>query len=316
MSEPLIVLTGATGRLGATAHRALLEAGKNVRAIDRVRSVSPAQPVIKADLFNERACRRILQDANVLIHLAYRREPYGYSNGYPCRTFDDHIRLNRRVFLAACEVGVKKIVFSSSIQVIARQLPLSLANQPPRYLPLDENSPPEPDNWYSLAKRCSEEMLAMLRQQYGIDYVVLRLPSLFNTVPVQHPEWFKTRLSEAFSYLSYRDAANLVVKIIDADLPGCRTYFPASRKNCLGLPVADIIRDNYAGVPLRKPAAEMESLVDISAVTREIGWEPLELSQPDATPYMAWVWRVYQRFGRRVPARLKPFVERVLSALE
>lgn len=316
MSQPLIVLTGAAGRLGTSVHRTLLEAGKNVRATDRFRTVSPAQPLIKTSLLNPVSCRRILQDAKVLVHLAYRREPYGYPNGYSCRTFDDHIRMNRLVFLAACEAGVKKIIFSSSIQVIARQLPLLTASQPPRYLPLDENSPPEPDNWYSLAKWCSEQMLATLRRQYGIDYVILRFPSLFNTVPIPHPEWYEGRLSEAFSYLSYRDAANLVLKIIEADLPGGQTYLPASRKNTLGLPVTEVVREHYAGVPMRKPATELESLVDISTLNREIGWEPLELSQPDVKPFMPLVWRLYGRVSKLVPKPLKPFVERILSAFE
>ena len=75
MSQPLIVLTGAAGRLAATVHRTLLEAGKNVRATDRVRTVSPTPPLIKANLFHPATCRRILQDAKVLIPTAYRREP-------------------------------------------------------------------------------------------------------------------------------------------------------------------------------------------------------------------------------------------------
>lgn len=316
MPQPLIVLTGAAGRLGAPVHRTLLEAGKNVRATDRIRTISPTQPLIKANFFDPVTCRQILKDAKVLVHLAYRREPYGYPNGYPHRTFDDHIRLNRGVFLAACEAGVQKIIFSSSIQVVARQLPLLSASQPPPCLPLDENSPPQPDNWYSLAKRCSEEMLAMLRRQYGIDYVILRFPALFNTVPVLHPEWFQNRLSEGHSYLSYRDAANLVLKIVEADLPGGRTYLPASRKNTLGLPVTEIIRDYYAGVPTRKPAAELEGLVDISTLNREIDWEPLELSQPEVEPFMPLVWRFYRRVVKLVPKPMKPFVERILSAFE
>jgi nucleoside-diphosphate-sugar epimerase len=149
MSQPLIVLTGAAGRLGAPTHRTLLEAGKNVRATDRVRTVSPSRPLVKGNLFDPSTCRRILQDAKLLVHLAYRREPYWYRNGNTHQTFDDHILLNRNVFLAACEAGVEKIIFSSSVQVIARQFPLSSADQPPRYLPLDENLPPEPDNWCS-----------------------------------------------------------------------------------------------------------------------------------------------------------------------
>jgi nucleoside-diphosphate-sugar epimerase len=252
----------------------------------------------------------------VLVHLAYRREPYGYPNSYPCRTFDDHIQLNRRIFLAACEAGVKKIIFSSSIQVVAKQLPLTTASQLPRYLPLDENSPPEPDNWYSLAKLCSEEMLAMLRRQYGIDYTILRFPALFHTVPVPEPELHQDRLSEGLSYLSYRDAANLVLAVIEADLPGGRTYLPASRKSTLGRPAREILEGRYAGVPLQKPIAEIESLVDISTLQRDIDWEPLELSQPEVKPFMPLIWRAYGRFFNLVPNSLRPFVERMISKFE
>jgi len=316
MAEPLIVLTGAAGRLGATVHRTLLEAGKNVRATDRFSPTSYAHPLIRANLFNPRAVRRILQDAKVLVHLAYRCEPLGYPNGRTPRDFDDQIRMNRLLFQAACEAGVKKIIFSSTIQVMARQLPLQGPTPPPRYLPMDENSSTEPDNWYSLAKLCSEEMLATLRRQYGIDYVILRLPALFHTLPPPPSELYQHRLSEGFSYLSYRDAADLILKVIEAGRPGPQTYFPASYKNLLGRPVPEIIRDYYPGVPLRKPAAEIESLIDISTLKRDLGWEPRELSQPEEEPYQPLVWRFYQSIANRVPPQIKPFVERVLSVFE
>jgi nucleoside-diphosphate-sugar epimerase len=316
MSEPLIVLTGASGRLGAGVHRTLLDAGKNVRATDRFRPKPSGPPLIKANLLHPPTCRRIMDGAQVLIHLAYRREPFGYPTGYPVSTFDDHIRLNRQIFLSACEAGVKKIIFSSTVQVIARQAPGLSGNNPPHYLPLDENSPTEPDNWYSLAKRCSEEMLATLRRTHGIDYVIIRFPALFNTVPIPPGDWCKTRLSEAFSYLSCLDAAALILKVIEAELPGGRTYFPASRKNLLGLPAADVIRQYYPEIPLRKPASEIESLVDISTITRDLGWEPQELSQPDAAPFLPLVWRIYWRTVKLVPKPLRPAVERALVAFE
>src|SRR6202050_381525 len=316
MAQSLIVLTGASGRLGTSVHRTLIEAGKNVLATDRGHTVLPGQPVTKANLLDPDSCRRIFQDAKVLVHLAYRRAPFGYPNGYPSRTFDDHIRLNRGVFLAACAAGVKKIIVSSSIQVIARQLAPVGADQLPRYLPLDENSPPEPDNWYSLAKRCSEEMLAMLRREYGIDYVILRFPALFRESPTLHPEWYKCPLSEGFSYLTYRDAADLVLEIMGADLPGCPSYPPASHKNALGRPVTESVREYYPGVPMRKPAADLESLVDISTLKREVGWEPLDLSQPEVKSFVPLPWRAYGRLSKLIPKSLKPHVERMLSNFE
>ena len=86
---------------------------------------------------------------------------------------------------------------------------------------------------------------------------------------------------EVFSCLTMRDAADLILKVIDADLPGGRTYLPASRKNTQGLPAQEIVRKYYAGVALQKLVEEMESLVDLSTLTRDTGWEPRDLSQPE-----------------------------------
>lgn len=38
---------------------------------------------------------------------------------------------------------------------------------------------------------------------------------------------------------------------------------------------ADLIREYYPGVPLRRPLEEIESLVDISRIQNETGWSPL-----------------------------------------
>jgi hypothetical protein len=67
-------------------------------------------------------------------------------------------------------------------------------------------------------------------------------------------------------------------------LPGGRTYLPASRNNTQGLPVAEIVRRFYHGVALQKPIYEMEGLVDLSTLAREVGWEPRDSSQPEVAP--------------------------------
>jgi hypothetical protein len=67
---------------------------------------------------------------------------------------------------------------------------------------------------------------------------------------------------------------------------------------------------------LRKPVSEIESLVDISTITRETGWEPQELSQPETKPFMPTVWRIYWHAVKLVPKRLRPAVERALTRFE
>lgn len=295
---PLIVLTGASGKLGHAVHRTLLEAGQNIRAVDKLRSPSPDLNVMQMDLHHEESCRTILKDAQVLVHLAYARDPLIY----PPRTFDEHIRLNRTLFQAAQEAGAKKILFASTIQVIAPQI--KSAAVLPLSLPLDENCLPRPDNWYSLSKLCTEEMLAMIHQVYGIDCISIRFPILTNRAPYNHEVWHDTRLSEGFSYLTYWDAAELILQAIKTDLPGCRIYMPASRKNCLNLPVQEVLRKRYEGVPLLKPAQEIESLVDLSSLTRDLAWEPRELTRPEALPAEPWFERLKKQVIRRLGLQL------------
>jgi nucleoside-diphosphate-sugar epimerase len=318
MAQPLIVLTGASGRIGSNVHRILLEAGKNVRAVDKARASTSAQPVVRADLLDPNACREIVQSAEVLIHLAYNDMVNQVTNN-PGKGFDENVGLNRQLFEAASDAGVKKIIFASSIQVIAKQLESRTAASLPHYLPLDEHSPTEPDNWYALSKLSSEKMLTMLHQRQGIDIIIVRFPPLFHSVPILNPVWFQNRLSEGFSYLSYRDAADLILKLVDAELPGCRVYLPASRKNALGRPAMEMIRDYFPGVPLKKPLTEMGGLVDISTLTRETGWEPGELSEPEPQsprePGPLWHWRLRKAVLKLVPASAKTFVKRILSAL-
>jgi nucleoside-diphosphate-sugar epimerase len=299
--EPLIVLSGAAGALGVPVHQALLAAGKRVRAVDRIHPFDRERPVIQADLSYPKNCRRILKDAEVLVHLAYYRKDL-----YPTpKSFQEHLQLNTELFQAACDAGVKKIIFASSIQVIALQTPDLSAKAVPLGLPLNEQSPPQPDNWYSLAKRCSEEMLSMLQRMYGIDCCIFRFPALTNRGLRENEVWFEGRLSEGFSYLTYRDAADLTLKAIEAKLPGYRVYIPASKKNGLGRPVPEIIREYYEGVPLNnKPLHEMEALVDFSSLTRDTGWEPGELSLEEAMPEQSRIKRLKASLVRRVKLRI------------
>ena len=50
------------------------------------------------------------------------------------------------------------------------------------------------------------------------------------------------------------------------------------------------VKEYFPGVPLRKPAAELDSLIDYSVITRETDWEPLDQSLPKPPPVKPSVW--------------------------
>ena len=105
------------------------------------------------------------------------------------------------------------------------------------YLPLDGDAPDNPCNSYALSKQVCEVMLRYFARAQ-MNCVAIRYPWLID--PAKHD--FSKRKSGlvkkvhgVFSYLSFDDAAKLVVAILGAPLPDFRIYMPADpKKNRLG----------------------------------------------------------------------------------
>ena len=257
-----VTITGASGNLGARATRALVESGFNVRATDRSRPRGLPVRVEIANLLDREACYGLVEGADAVVHLG--NYPTDIRQINPQQLFSENTAMNMNVFQASREAGVKKILFSSSVQAIASPvLP---------YLPLDGDVPPEPDNPYALSKQVGEVMLAYFARQAEMDCVALRFPLLLD--PAWHSKRLLSNATEGFAFLHIADAAALVLACLKASLPGFRIYFPASPDNGLGKPAAEVIREHYPNVPLRRPLEQIESLVDISRIQAETGWTP------------------------------------------
>jgi nucleoside-diphosphate-sugar epimerase len=280
-AQPMTVtVTGAAGKLGLHVCRALRSAGCSVRATDKTaRRLMPVKMEI-ADLLDRDTCYRLLATTDAVVHLA------NYSDmviGDRQKLFNENVAMNMNVFQAAQETGVRHVVFSSSIQVLGEQS--SPADDPCAcvpYLPLDGDAPANPGNAYALSKQVGEVMLRYFARAQ-MNCVAIRYPWLID--PAKHD--FSKRNTErvrkvegVFSYLSFRDAAELIAAILGAPLPGFRIYLPAHPENRLGRTAAEVIREFYPGIPLRRPLKEIESLIDISRIRSETGWSPGEAVGP------------------------------------
>ena len=270
-----VVLTGASGRLGAHVCRKLAEAGHEIKAVDKVyRADLPARMEV-ADLLHREFCYRLLEGAEALVHLA--NHPNAES-GDPQRVFGENMAMNMNVFQAAADLKVPRVVFASSVQVFSGPLaPGEVATIPP-YLPLDGNAPPHPVNTYALSKALTEGMLAYFARRSSLRGVALRFPGIMHRLGANNTTWAHStdphRRNEAFAFLHVDDAAALVAAVLAADPPGFHTYFPSARGDILGKSVPDLIRELYPQVPLRKPIDEIEHLVDLSALEQDLHWSP------------------------------------------
>ena len=281
-----VLLTGAAGRLGSATFAELVAAGHDVRATDaQTRQGLPGR-VRVLDLMNREAAYELVEDVEAVVHIANHPNAH-VSNAQ--RVFNDNVTMNMNVFQAAVEVGVKRIIYASSVQATTggRMHDNGAgAKSVLPYLPLDGEIPQCPGNHYALSKCVGEQQLQYFVRYRGLgSAVAIRFPMLmprawFGDWRTQHSDpkhlHRHTPLDEAFTWVSMEDGARLMAAVVKAELPGYRCYFPAHPTPRVRLSVAELIQRFYSGIPLRKPLEQTRSLVDISRITAETGWTPVD----------------------------------------
>lgn len=162
MGDLRIVITGATGfigsRLALQAHRLGLDvvaAGCELSSIEteRANELRAAGVRLTIGKLQEPAyARELVRGADAIIHLAAAQHEAGMPDAY----FRDVNVLGTRVLLeAACERGVRRFVYGSSIGVYGTSGDDVL----------DETSALRPDNIYTRTKLEAEEVVASFAQQ-------------------------------------------------------------------------------------------------------------------------------------------------------
>jgi nucleoside-diphosphate-sugar epimerase len=140
--------------------------------------------------------------------------------------------------------------------------------------PLDERAVPDPSNVYALSKSVSEVMLHYYAARCGLACTALRLPLLHRHEPrysVASGEERDVDIVEAFTGLTYDDAARLFLAVTRARLPGYRVYLAGTAHRHRDLTIPELIERYYPEVPRGTP-----DLVDISKITAETGWRPTD----------------------------------------
>jgi nucleoside-diphosphate-sugar epimerase len=268
-----VTLTGAAGHLGVHVCHALVEHLHTVCATDKVFRADLPVRVNVANLLDRTSCYRLVDGSEAVVHLANHPN---FRDGDVERAFNENVGMNMNVFQAAADLGVQRIVFASSVQVISGGDGRNASSL--SYLPLDGDVPPNPGNPYGLGKQVSETMLAYFVRTTGMSCVAIRFPALVDdkglTWMAANPSKQGSGRDEGFSFLHFLDAASLVAAILRSPLTGFRIYFPAARENRLGQPAAKVAGEHFPNTPLRRPLSELTSLVDVSSIERETGWSP------------------------------------------
>lgn len=167
--KPIAVVTGATGVVGSTLVRCLLERGYRVRAL--VRCASPAGnlpesvEVVRGDITDCRVLRAATENTTLIFHSAAKLHVNNPSSVSRAEYRRVNVEGTRRLVEAALATGVRRLVFFSTINVYGASEPREVLN---------EDSPLCPDSWYAETKAEGEQIVLA-----GLPAVVLRLAAVY-----------------------------------------------------------------------------------------------------------------------------------------
>jgi nucleoside-diphosphate-sugar epimerase len=275
-----VLVTGATGRLGSVVCKKLVSEGHQLLATDQRFAADLGAKLVLADLRDARAVYPLLEGQDAVVHLG---NIPNLNAGFSAQAvLGDNTSMNANVFRAAVDLGVRRIVFASSLQAMIR-LEEATPPLPPYgipYFPLDGEAPADPGyNFYGLSKEVGERALSVLAQRFPeLTCTSLRFPMLAG-------EWYERRvkqplpvsalnLCEGLCYLKFEDAARLVGLVLQRQAPGYHQYFPAQAVELAGYSAAATLAEFFPDTPLKRPRAEITSLVDGSALERDFGFFP------------------------------------------
>jgi nucleoside-diphosphate-sugar epimerase len=273
-----VVVTGASGRLGVFVVADLAAHGWDVLAVDRLAPpVRQGGRFVVADLTDYGQVAELLGGfdesaaASAVVHLGAIPAPGLVPDA---ATFANNVTSTYNVFRAARAAGVKNIVWASSETVLG--LPFDI---PPPYAPVDEEYTVMPQSTYSLGKACEEEMARHLtRWDPELKIAGLRYSNVMHPADyAQFPSWqddASRRRWNMWGYIDARDGAAAARLALAADFTGFEAFIIANADTCMTRDSADLLAQEFPGVPLKRPVVGRETLLSIDKARRMLGFSP------------------------------------------
>ena len=274
-----VLVTGGSGKLGRAVLKDLVAQGYSVLNIDQTLPREPICKSVRIDLANfGEVASAILGgvDENggpfdAVVHLAAIPAPGQFANA---RTFANNVPATYNVFESCRIAGIKNIVFASSETVLG--LPF---DNPPPYVPVDEDYFPRPETAYSLGKLLDETMAAQFcRWDKDLKIVGLRFSNVMDVEDYKAFPSFdadaRLRKWNLWAYIDARDGAQAVRRGLEASFTGFEPFIIASPDSVMSRPNAELLAELFPGVPVKRPFGERETLLSIDKARRMLGYAP------------------------------------------
>ena len=163
-----ILVTGGAGYIGSHVVLSLCDNGEDVVVLDDLSSgtqnaIDDRAKFILGSTLNKKDTDTALDGVDVVIHLAAFKAA-GESMLYPTKYSQNNIVGTINLINSMIDQDVNNFIFSSTAAVYGY----------PKYLPLDENHPLNPINYYGFTKLEIERILDWYNNLTGLKYAALR----------------------------------------------------------------------------------------------------------------------------------------------
>jgi nucleoside-diphosphate-sugar epimerase len=208
---------------------------------------------------------------DAVVHLAAIPAPGLFANA---RTFANNVTATYNVFEAARVLGIKTVVFASSETVLG--LPF---DQPPPYVPVDEEYAPRPESAYSLGKVVDETIARQFaRWDPALKIAALRFSNVMDVEDYKAFPSFdsdpRKRKWNLWSYIDARDGAQAVRKAIEARFSGFEAFIIANADTVMSRSNASLMAEVFPDVEIRPTMSATGTLLSIDKARRMLNYQP------------------------------------------
>ena len=315
-----VLVSGAGGFIGSHLVERLAGAGARVRAFVRYTSsgragflddlgpgVRSELDVVFGDLRDEDAVRQAVNGVDAVFHLgALIGIPYSYV--HPRETADTNVGGTLNVLLAARDLGVGRVILTSSSEVYGTA----------RYVPIDEQHPLQAQSPYAASKIAADKLGESFSASYGTPIVILRP---FNTygprqsaravIPTIVTQALAGREVVLGNLLPTRDFT-YVADTVDGFLAAGTSDAAVGRVVNLGtgneISIGDLVAVigetlgeslaiSQEDVRVRPGDSEVDRLLSDNRLSRELlGWEPRTSLRDGLAATIAWITENLSRY--------------------
>src|SRR5581483_10819011 len=136
-------------------------------------------------------------------------------------------------------------------------------DEPPPYVPVDEEYPPRPGSAYSLSKVLSETMAVQFcRWDSEMKIIGLRFSNIMEPHDYERFPAFendpKSRKWNLWGYIDARDAAQAIRKSIEAPIKGAEVFIIANSDTVMSRPNIKLLNEFFPAVPVKNQFGEHE----------------------------------------------------------